>query len=153
MKSFFKRLNRWIDAVIELENLRAQHGRLKLVTLKVVFENLRYYPLLAFLWVAMRLLRETDNWISRGGAALLWILTVGLGIFVVFQTSSILIAGVMTSASALLPMRTAAKWRRVLRKGGLALNIFAILLGLALISLVWLVGVGLTVALTRANLL
>ncbi len=153
MKKFLKRLDRLLDAVIEWDSFTAQHGRVKIVTLKAIFDNLRYYPVLAFLWVAMRLLRETDSWISRGGAALLRTLVFGLGMLVVFQTSALLIAAVISITSALLPLRTAVRLRRVLRKGGLGLHIFGLILTLGLISIIWLVGVGLTISLDRGGLL
>lgn len=153
MRSFLKRLDRLLDAIIEIDALNGRRGRVKIVTLKVIFDNLRYYTVLAFLWIGMRLLRDADNWISRGGAALLWGLILCLGCLVVFQTSTILVAAVMSSVSALLPLRTAAKWRRVLRKGGRSLTILVLVLGFFLISIVWLVGAGLTVALGKAGLL
>lgn len=86
MRKFSSRLDAWLDKVIDIESFFP--GRqIAPVPLKLIFDNLRYYPVLAFMWVGVRLLREQTWWLAWVAAALLGALTIGLAWLVAYQTA------------------------------------------------------------------
>lgn len=153
MKQFFGRLSDLCDHMIDTESLMPNKGRLKPIQIKTIFDNLRYYPLLAFLWFGVRLLQEDGS----GTATVGWIVLFGvfavLAILVVAQTWLVVLATVVTVVGGLLPSRWRATFRRRVRTRPVWLNVVGGIVTALLVLASYGVGAGLFRALSRAGLL
>lgn len=146
MRKFFARADRLIDRMIDIDSLVPPKGRIRPVQIKVIFDNLRYYPLLAFLWVGVRILQKDGLWLSSLGAIALGVFVLFFGMLVLMQTWMIALIVFITTVGSLLPPRLAVAFRRRVR----AKNNWAKAAVLLLISPVLLAAWGLGVALMGA---
>lgn len=153
MQKFIKRLDRWVDMMIDAKSLFPGPHRVVPITLKMVFENLRYYTVLAFMWIGVRLLRQDVGWPADFGAPILMWITVGLGLLTAWQTTWIAFSATFTSISMLLPPRLAVRVRRRIRTQdawmfGVALTTAMLIFGCAVA-----LGGSILSTLSRSNLL
>lgn len=153
MAGIFGRLDRLVDRMIETETLLPRPGRLKLPTLKPIFENLRYYTVLAFLWYGVRVLRDDGGWLASAGGAVLAVTVFVLGLLTAMQTTTIVLATAVGVTSALMPPRTVVRLRKRLRESDAALKWFALPLTAVVVAIAATVGAGLFGALARAGLM
>ncbi|RYF06718.1 MAG: hypothetical protein EOO31_09025 [Comamonadaceae bacterium] len=123
------------------------------LTLRLVFDNLRYYTVLAFMWVGVKLLRQDTGWPAELGAPVLASLTIGLGLLTAWQTMWIAFSAVFTTASMLLPPRLAVRLRRRLRDRDALLLGFAFIVGILVYCTVLVLGASILGTLSRSNLL
>lgn len=112
MKGFWSRLDKYVDAVIELDSLWSVNHLRSPVPLKVLFDNLRYYTVLAFLWLGVKLLRESGSTLT---ASALGLIVIALGILTVMQTATIFMAAALSTTLSLLPRAHSVSLRRSLR--------------------------------------
>lgn len=150
---FGKRLDQVLERMIETSTLLPQRGRLKLITLKMIFDNLRCYGVLAFMWVGVRVLRADGDWWTWLASWVLGLVTLTLGVLTAFQSSFLIIGGVLGVFSALLEPRFAVRVRRKLKTDDRAMNLLVYPLGGLICALLWILGGGLMSALARAGLL
>ncbi|MDT0137724.1 hypothetical protein [Acidovorax sp. PRC11] len=139
--------------VIELDNLVIGPGRTARVTLKMLFENLRYYPVLAFMWVGVKLLKHDPSLPAQVSGILLMGLTILLGLLTVWQSTWVAFSASLTTLSMLLPLRVAARFRKMVRlRSPWVYVLFAAVAG-TVISSVMLLAASIVSALNRAGLL
>lgn len=137
MKKFFGRLSDLCDHLIDTESLMPNKGRLRPIQIKAIFDNLRYYPLLAFLWFGVRILQKMAGSAAAVGSVVLVAVFVALSILVVAQTWLVVLATLLTIVGGLLPPRWAVTFRsRVRARKGWA-NAIAILLTAILVLASW----------------
>lgn len=150
MKGFWSRLDKYVDAVIELDSLWSVNHLRSPVPLKVLFDNLRYYTVLAFLWLGVKLLRESGSTLT---ASALGLIVIALGILTVMQTATIFMAAALSTTLSLLPRAHSVSLRRSLRSRKIAIKLISLLIVLPIIGLVMTVASSLFLALSKANLL
>lgn len=150
MKGFWSRLDKYVDAVIELDSLWSVNHLRSPVPLKVLFDNLRYYTVLAFLWLGVKLLRESGSALT---ASALGLIVIALGILTVMQTATIFMAAALSTTLSLLPRAHSVSLRRSLRSKKIAIKLISLLIVLPIIGLVMTVASSLFLALSKANLL
>lgn len=153
VRRFGKRLDGVLERMAETSMLLPQRGRLKLITLKMIFDNLRCYGVLAFMWVGVRVLRDDGGWWTWLASWVLGLVTLTLGVLTAFQSSFLIIGGVLGVCSALLEPRFAVRIRRKVKTDDRALNLLVYTLGIGICASLWILGGGLMRALARAGLL
>ena len=150
MRRFIKRLDKYIDAVIDLDSIWSAQAIAKPVPVKAIFDNLRYFTTLAFMWVGVRLLRDAGYQVAS------WIFGVcvyALGLLVVMQFVALLMAVTLSTVTNLLPPRTAVRIRKAMRSHSTAVKIAQLVLTVPMIVFTLLIGASLIQALAKANLL
>lgn len=115
MRSFFQRLDLYVEKMIDTDGMLSAKRRLQPIPIKALFDNLRYYMVLAFMWVGVKLLRAQDDALAVVTAILLAAVTSALGCLVALQSSFIFLATVFTLIGSLMPRRKAVRLRRNIR--------------------------------------
>ena len=128
MRLFLRRLDRFIEHTIDWDLIAPSGKPAASMKLKVIFDNLRYYPLLGLLVVVAKALVSDGAWGSVIAALVLGLMTFILGILVMIQSSAIYTATVVPALSMLMPQRTAVRARAMLRRSSLALYLFSAVL-------------------------
>lgn len=128
MRLFLHRLDRFIEHTIEWDLIAPSGKPMAPMKLKVIFDNLRYYPLLGLLAVIVKALISDGAWGSIIAALIFGLMTFILSILVMIQSSAIYIATVVPALSMLMPQRSAVRARAMLRRSSFALYLFSALL-------------------------
>lgn len=151
MLKFIQRLNRLIDTMLDLDSLTPVPGRIRPVPIKVIFDNLRYYTVLAFMALGFKLLRTEGTSFATASATILGLFILALLILVAMQTALILLVTAFTAISALIPPRTAVAIRRKLRSDDKKLKVAALLLTLPIVAIALVIATTLSSALMRSG--
>lgn len=150
MAGFFSRLDKYVDSVIDLDALWGKDQLRSPTPIKVIFDNLRYYTVLVFMWLGVKLLRDSAYTVtaySLGGFVLV------LGLLTVMQTAAILMAAAFSGAFSLLPRAQSVRLRRSIRSRKITIKLLTVLIVVPIVVLVMSIASSLFAALSRANLL
>lgn len=143
MKQLLARASLLADRMIDVDSIIPPKGKTKPIQLKTIFDNLRYYPLLAFLWLGVQILRQGDSWYHLVGAIVLFFMILSLGVLTALQTWAITLMVGVTTISSLLPPRWAVQLRKTIRsKSPLAVLLAAVLV-LPILLATWTLAVAL----------
>lgn len=153
MRNFFARVDRLVDRMIDTDSFIPAKGRIRPVQIKVIFDNLRYYPLLAFLWVGVSILQKDQLLISSLGGVTLAGFVLIFGLLVVLQTWMIALIMFVSTIGALLPPRWAVAFRRHVRANHNWAKATVLLLISPVLLAAWALVVALLGALSRAGVI
>ncbi|WP_270175198.1 hypothetical protein [Diaphorobacter sp. ED-3] len=153
MRKLIARLDRLADHMIDTDAIMPEGGRARPPHLKEIFDNLRYYPVLGFLWIGVRVLYADGTTISYIASALLGVVVLVLLFLVALQTWAIALVALIGFIGALLPPRWAVRLRRRIKAKGFLAWTAALILLSPLLFAAWTVAAALFSALARANLI
>lgn len=153
MLKLLKRLDRLTDTMVDADALLSAKGGLRPVQIKAIFDNLRYYAALGFMWVGVKLLWGHDEWHAAFSAAALAAVTIALGILVALQTAYIFLTLTFVTTSALLPPRVAVRLRRGVRTDDWKIKTAAVLLACVIAGAMIVIASALLEALSRTGFL
>ncbi len=152
MKKFLKRLDRLADRMIDSDSLVPEKGRIQPVQIKTIFDNLRYYTVLAFLWAGVQLLLRDGASHTAVAAVVLAVLTFPLAMLVFMQSSYILLTTTFGVFAALLAPRTAVRLSRRLRSHDILLKSAVLLMVVPIMGAAVLLATAIISALIRAGI-
>lgn len=153
MLKFVRRLDRLAEQMIDSDSLLPGKGRIPPVSIKTIFENLRYYTVLAFLFAGMQLLLKDGATLTKIAAVVLGIAMAPLALLVYMQTSYIVLTSSFGCIVALMAPRTGIRLRNRLRTSDRALKVAVFSLVIPIMGACVLLGAAIASALARAGLL
>ncbi len=152
MSRLMERLDKLTERMIDIDSLLPS-GKVAPLPLKTIFDNLRYYTVLGFMWLGVRILRDDETILSLAAALVLALVVLFLGVLVALQTSAIAFVVVGTTFYAVLNPRQAVALRRKLRANNAWVKAATWLLVAPVIAAMVSVSTALFKALSRAGLL
>ncbi|WP_155500144.1 hypothetical protein [Comamonas testosteroni] len=152
MRKFLSRADRLFDYVVGVDGFFV-NKKIKPATVKDIFDNLRYYTVLGFLWVGIKALWKDDSNIAFYAALVLSIVTAGLLLLVAAQTALVILMSTAGWVTMLLPPRVAVRARARLRKDDWSVKAALLALMCPVLISAWLVATGLIGALSRTGVL
>ena len=152
MRKFLKRADRLFDYVVGVDGF-FDNKKFRPATVKDIFENLRYYTVLGFIWVGLKALWRDGNSLTLYAAIVLSVVMAVLLLLVAAQTALLVIMSTAGWVSMLLPPRVAVRARARLRKDDWVMKSALLALMFPVLVSVWMVATGLIAALTRAGVL
>ncbi|WP_208934002.1 hypothetical protein [Paracidovorax avenae] len=153
MLNFVRKLDRLAEKMIDSEVLLPGKGRISPISIKTIFENLRYYTVLAFLFAGMQLLLKDGARLTTVAALVLGLAMAPLALLVYMQTSYIVLASSFGCVVALMSPRTGIRLRDRLRASDRTLKVVVFSLVVPIMGACVLLGTAIVTALARAGLL
>lgn len=152
MRKFLKRADRLFDYVVGVDGFFVNR-KFKPATVKDIFENLRYYTVLGFIWVGVKALWNDSSSIATYAAFVLSVVMAVLLLLVAAQTALVILMSTAGWVAMLLPPRVAVRARARLRKDDWSMKIALLALMFPVLLSAWMVATGLIGALTRTGVL
>lgn len=152
MRKMLRRLSHFFDEVIQTDYF-IPTKRFKPATLKDIFDNLRYYAVLAFMWAGLTILLKDSKPFAIYAAVVLGIFLALLAFAVIIQTTLILLICAIGLIGAIVPPRVSARARRRIRKGEPHIKVAVLALCIPVGLSAWAVVAGLVGAVIRTGAL